>query len=207
MRGSSHEEGKTMSFDFKEMKDRILLVDVLLHYGVRLRRKIDSDYASVSCPLPTHPKDDRNNNAFGVHLPTNRWQCKHPECGRKNGVGDKWGDCINLVMTLDNLSAKAAAERLDGWFPKENAAPSHGETRHDGKEKTPHHHTRNDNSQSGSVKADTKGYMREVDAWFDELSVRAIDEDDAAYRKRMLSAIKERLLASYRAGKAARLVA
>jgi hypothetical protein len=188
------------------MKDRIPLVEVLLHYGVRLRRKYGSDYASVSCPLPTHPQNDRSNNAFGVHLPSNRWQCKHPECGRKNGVGDKWGDCINLVMTLDKLGAKAAAERLDGWFPKENAAPSHGETRQDGKEKkppTPHHHTRNDTSQSDSV----KGYMGKIDAWFDELFVRAIDEDDAAYRRRLLSAIKERLLESYRAGKAARLAA
>ena len=114
--------------DFKEMKERIHLVDVLLHYGIRLRRKFGSDYASVACPLPTHPKDDRNNNAFGVHLPSNRFQCKHPECAKKNGVGDKWGDCINLVMTLDNLGARAAAEKLDGWFPKENPAPASSPT-------------------------------------------------------------------------------
>ncbi|HEY1757927.1 MAG TPA: hypothetical protein VGG72_21335 [Bryobacteraceae bacterium] len=193
-----------MVIDFKEMKDRIPLVDVLLHYGVRLRRKIGSDYASVSCPLPTHPKDDRSNNAFGVHLPSNRWQCKHPECGRRNGVGDKWGDCINLVMTMRNLTYKEAGQQLENWFPKEKSAPSHGESRTDGKGKNPpHHHTRNDTSQSGSV----KGYMQDVNRWFDELSIRAIDEDDAAYRNRLLSAIKERLLESYRAGKAARLVA
>lgn len=185
------------------MKDRIPLVDVLLHYGVRLRRKIGSDYASVACPLPTHPKDDRSNNAFGVHLPTNRWQCKHPECGRRNGVGDKWGDCINLVMTMRNLMYKEAGQQLEDWFPKENPAPHIG-TREDGKgKKTPSSpHTDNTSSSDSG-----KGYMAQVDAWFDEVSIRAIDEDDVAYRKRMLSAIKERLLESYRAGKAARLVA
>jgi hypothetical protein len=190
--------------DFKEMKDRIPLVDVLLHYGVRLRRKLGSDYASVSCPLPTHPKDDRSNNAFGVHLPSNRWQCKHPECGRKNGVGDKWGDCINLVMTLDNLGAKAAAERLEGWFPKGNPAPSYRESPEGRKgKKTPPHHTSDSTSSSDSG----KGYMAQVDAWFDEVSIRAIDEDDAAYRKRLLNAIKEELIRSYRRGKADRLAA
>ena len=193
--------------DFKEMKDRILLVEVLLHYGVRLRRKFGSDYASVSCPLPTHPKDDRSNNAFGVHLPSNRWQCKHPECGRRNGVGDKWGDCINLVMTMDNLGARAAGEKLNGWFPKENPAPLQERTREDGKRKSPSPPHTDHTSPSDSVKLDTKGYMAKIDAWFDELFIRAIDEDDVAYRKRLLNAIKERLLESYRAGKAARLVA
>lgn len=113
---------------FKEMKERIKVVDVLYRYGVRLRKKPDSDYASCACPLPTHP-EDRNNNAFGVHLPSNRWQCKHPECAKKNGVGDKWGDCINLVAVHDTVDAKQAAERIDSWFPKEKPAHSHGETR------------------------------------------------------------------------------
>jgi hypothetical protein len=41
--------------NFKEMKERIKIIDVLLHYGVRLHKKIGTDYASCSCPLPTHP--------------------------------------------------------------------------------------------------------------------------------------------------------
>jgi hypothetical protein len=193
MRGAS---SWRFDMDFKEMKERIKLVDVLLHYGIRLRRRFDSEYASATCPLPTHPSDDRSNNAFGVHLPSNRWQCKHPECGKKNGVGDKWGDCINLVMTLDNTGARAASIKLDGWFRKENPAPSHGESREDGRVKhAPSHHTSEPTSQDGDVK-----YMASIELWFDQVSKRLDGESDAEYRKRFLSALKAQLIQSYKAG-------
>ena len=115
--------------DFKEMRDRILIVDVLYRYNIRLRKKPDDDYASCACPLPTHPPDDRNNNCFGVHLPSNRWQCKHPACGKINGVGNKWGDCINLVSTMGRMDFRSAAKQLDSWFPNKKSGAQYGRGR------------------------------------------------------------------------------
>jgi hypothetical protein len=178
---------------FKEMKERIKVVDVLYRYGVRLRKKPDSDYASCPCPLPTHP-EDRNNNAFGVHLPSNRWQCKHPECARKNGVGDKWGDCINLVTTHDSVDAKQAATLLNSWFPKDKPALSHGETR-EVRGISPHHHIPDNTSSAVAGK-----YMQEIDAWFHTLIVRGDQENDVDYWARILKAVKTRLVESYRSG-------
>jgi hypothetical protein len=65
---------------FKEIKNRVKVVDVLACYGIKLRYRLGNDYAGISCPLPMHPKHDKNNNAFGVHPPSGRWQCKHPTC-------------------------------------------------------------------------------------------------------------------------------
>src|SRR5665213_3034930 len=181
--------------DFKELKERIKIIDVLLHYGIRLRKKMDSEYATCSCPLPTHP-EDRNNNCFGVHLPSNRWQCKHPACGRNNGVGDKWGDSINLVATLDKSSFLEAGKKLERWFPKENPASSHGETREDGRVKLPPpHHISEHTSENGGVK-----YMASIDLWFDETFKPLPEEEDENYWKRVRKSVKSKLVESFRAG-------
>jgi hypothetical protein len=186
-----------MALDFKEMKDRIKLVDVLLHYNVRLRKKPDEDYASAACPLPCHPK--KPNSAFGVHLPTNRWQCKDKECGKKNGVGDRWGDCLNLVMTLNNYGFRQAANQLDTWFPTDNKNPAHMERGVVKEVKGPSHPNILDNKSSPQgVK-----YMASIELWFDEVSKRRDKESDEEYRKRFVNALKAQMLQSYRAGKAA----
>jgi hypothetical protein len=181
--------------NFKEVKERIKIIDVLLHYGIRLRKRVGEDYAGSPCPLPTHP-EDRNNNCFAVHLPTNRWQCKHPACGRNNGVGDKWGDCINLVATLDKISFLEAGKKLERWFPKENPAPSHGESR-EREERTlpPPAHIRDDTSSSVAV-----NYMASIDLWFTETFKLVPDEEDENYWKRVRKAVKSKLVDSYRAG-------
>ena len=188
-----------MSLDFKEMKDRIKLVDVLLHYNVRLRKKPDEDYASAACPLPCHPK--KPNNAFGVHLPTNRWQCKDTECGKKNGVGDRWGDCLNLVMTMSNYGFRQAANQLDTWFPPEIKNPAlvrTGEVR-EAKKLLPSQHT-----EPTSSALAVNGYMKDTEVWFLELTKPREGENDEARLKRVVNGIKQRCLDSYRAGKAQR---
>ena len=43
-------------------------------------------------------------------------------------------------------------------------------------------------------------YMQEVDAWFDNLFQRGEEEEDSAYRKRLLNAIKTKLVESYKTG-------
>src|ERR1019366_6414436 len=87
--------------------------------GIKLTRRFgptaNSDYASGPCPLKTHPQ--KRNNSFAVHLPTNRFQCKDTTCQKANGVGDKWGDCLNLVAAMQGIGCKDAAHKLVEWFP------------------------------------------------------------------------------------------
>src|SRR5580700_9755971 len=117
----------------------------------------------------------------------------------RRGKGDM--ACINLVMTLDNIRASPAAIKLNRWFLKENPAPSHGESREDGRGKqSPPHHTSDLTSQSGDVK-----YMISIEIWFDELFRCGAQEDDAQFRKRVLNGIKGRLVESYRAGQKTRV--
>jgi hypothetical protein len=184
--------------DFKEMKDRILIVDVLYRYNVRLRKKPDSDYASCACPLPTHPQDDRNNNCFGVHLPTNRYQCKHPNCAKINGVGNKWGDCINLVMTMGKMDFRSAGKQLESWFPNKKPALQNG-TPEAGRSPHP-------NRSDHTVSAVAVKYTEKVREWFDTIWPKKEGENDSDYRKRLLHDITSQLIQNYRAGKAGRVL-
>ena len=189
--------------NFKEMKERVRIVDVLVHYGVRLRCKFGSEYASAACPLPTHPEHDKGNNAFGVHIPTDRWQCKDTKCGAKNGVGYKWGDCINLVMVLDGITARDAAIKIDAWFPSSNSLTQeqsghrNGDRRVQGVASTPLPHTSDNTSPSDSVKV---GYMQSVGLWFDAFAIRRIDESEAEYVKRLKKGVMERIYESFKNG-------
>jgi hypothetical protein len=185
--------------DFKEIKERVRIVDILLHYNVRLRCKFRSEYACSACPLPTHPERDKGNNCFCVHLPTNRFQCKHPDCGRRNGVGEKWGDCINLVMALDGLQPKAAAEKIAGWFPNEKAAPRNGERQVQEVTAHHHHHKQDDTSSSASVKA--SGYIHALDDWFNELFELGPELIDDPFWKERRNAVKTKCLESFNNGK------
>ena len=178
------------------MRDRILIVDVLYRYNVRLRKKPDSEYASCSCPLPTHPPDDRNNNCFGVHLPSNRWQCKHPTCARINGAGNKWGDCINLVMTMGRMDFRSAGKQLEAWFPNKKPAPNGG-TPEAGRGERPSPTHLSDTSSAPAVK-----YTEKVREWFDTIWPKKEGENDSDYRKRLLHEITSQLIQNYRAGRA-----
>jgi hypothetical protein len=182
--------------DFKELKERVKIVEVLLHYNVRLRCRVGSEYACTACPLPTHPANDRGNNCFCVHLPTNRWQCKHPAC--KNGVGDKWGDCINLVVCLDRKGFGAAGKQLEEWFPQEKAAPRNGERQVQEAPKSPSHHISDDTSSPDKGKY----YMREARVRMEALLFFIEDE---TIRKQVIKEVMAEIYQSYMNAKTARV--
>lgn len=185
--------------DFAALK-QIPLTSVCARYGIALT--FGGKYAKAKCPLPTHKPGDKDKN-FNINLEGNYWKCWSGSCNEKAGA--KGGDVINFVAVMENCSQHEAAKKLAGWFHvEETKTAQHIAKRSESVPKdTPKRTVSNVTSPSDSV----KGYMAQIDAWFDEISIRAIDEDDAAYRKRILNAIKERLLESYRAGKAARLAA
>jgi hypothetical protein len=189
--------------DFKEivndMKDRIPIVDVLMHYGVRLyTSRSNKEYAYCQCPLPTHPKEDRPNNSFNWHIVTNRWRCYHDACKMK---GDNWGDCINLVMALDHLNFTAARKKLESWFPNKNPAP-HG-AREEGKGQTATHHPHISDITSTAVAVK---YTEKVRRWFFEIIGRLDGEEDEGYHARLLKAITTELIQNYKAGQAGRIL-
>lgn len=184
--------------DFAALK-QIPLTTVCAKYGIALT--FGGKYAKAKCPLPTHKPGDKDKN-FNINLEGNYWKCWSGSCNEKAGA--KGGDVINFVAVMENCSQHEAAKKLVGWFPQTEKPAPHIEKRAPEKSpKGPQKDSSDDTSSSDSV----KGYMAKIDAWFDELSIRAIDEDDAAYRKRLLNAIKEELIRSYRRGKADQLAA
>lgn len=182
--------------NFKEMKERIKVQDVLFRYGVRLRTRHDDPYAGGPCPLPCHPQNDRKETKFYLHKPTNRWQCKNDTCKAKNGVGDLWGDCINLVAVLENTSFKDAAKLLEQRFGKENPAP-HIAAPEDGKAKQPPpRHIPDSTSPALAVKG---GYLHETGLWLDAVLTPLIAEE--VIRKTLKKALMDRIHESFQNGK------
>jgi len=185
--------------DFKELRERIKIVDVLYRYRVQLRTRVGSEYANCACPLPTHPKDDRNNNCFAVHLRTNRFQCKHAVCGKINGVGDKWGDCINLVMVMGRMGAREAGQQLASWFPNKNAPPQDRGRAGSGERERPPSPQISDSSSPDRA----QGYMRETRVMIESLLVVIADENE---RKRITKVVMDTIHRSYQNGRLAQSV-
>ena len=99
---------------------------------------------------------------------------------------------------MDGSSQLAAAKKLADWF-------GIAET------KTAPHMAKPSNkpemqkaTSEPSTSGDSVKYMASIDAWYDELVKRSDQESDEDYRKRILKAIKQKLLESFRSGKAQR---
>jgi hypothetical protein len=184
-----------MSLDFARIKE-IKLVDVMGRYGVPLRFK--GEYAAALCPLPTH-KDGDTSKSFSINLQQNYWRCFSEGCNEKTG-GKKGGDVISFVAFKEGIAPLEAAKKLATWYGIADA-----------KTKTPVHmeqgskgnidakNSQNITTGSDSVKNGER-YMQDVEAWFDSIIQRGEQEDDTQYSKRVLNAIKKKLVESYRSG-------
>lgn len=165
--------------DFNEVK-RIPVADIAARYGVKLTGRGKWRYGQ--CPLPSHDPKKLKDAKFGVNTEKNYWTCFSDSCkGRRESA---WGDGISLVAILDGCSAKDAAEKLAEWFlsaPKGEAAKS----------------------APGEVERKGESYMKQVDAWFDELTKRREDEDGEAYLKRVRNGVKAKLIESFKNGREA----
>src|SRR6185436_19258440 len=73
--------------DFKELRERIRIADVLRQHDVQL--KVRGEKATGLCPLPTHPvRSDgkKRSPSFSVHLGKGIWHCFG--CGARGNVLD-----------------------------------------------------------------------------------------------------------------------
>lgn len=181
--------------DFSAIKQIPLTQVLAAKYGVALT--FSGKYAKAKCPLPTHKQGDRDRN-FNVNLEGNFWKCWSETCNEK--AGGKGGDVINFVAVMEGCSQHEAAKKLTAWFNisenKKAAQPIAARP-----EKPPKETSRKDSQYSTSSNDSVKGYMQDVDAWFDALFARRADEDDESFLKRVRNGVKARLIQSFRNGK------
>jgi len=98
--------------NFEAIK-KISVADVATgRYHLQLAHK--GDYATCTCPLPTHKQGDRS-RCFSINLKGNYWRCFSETCNANNG-GKRGGDAINFVALMEGCGPKDAAERLSGWY-------------------------------------------------------------------------------------------
>jgi hypothetical protein len=160
-------------------------------YHLQLTRK--SEYATCTCPLPTHKQGDRS-RSFSINLKGNYWRCFSETCNANNG-GKKGGDVINFVALMEGCGPKKAAELLSGWYSV--AQKETPQRMAEGSSATVHQKINPDiNISSDSVK-----YMQGIDAWFNELFKHREREVDVEYWKRTRNGVKAKLIESFRNGK------
>src|SRR5438093_6333050 len=104
---SPRKGGKAMKagwVDFKTIKDRVSVEQVLAHYGINWLRR-SGDELRGKCPIHPNAEGERS---FHVNLTKNLFHCF--SCGAKgSGV-------LELVAALEKVSIRQAALKLQAWF-------------------------------------------------------------------------------------------
>jgi DNA primase len=110
--------------DFRSIKQRIRIDDVLARYGVKLR-SVGPHTLCGLCPLPTHTSR-KSRDSFSVNLSRQVWSCHSDSCIAARG-GRLGGHVIDLVTILERCSLREAGLRLQDWFrglvPASHPAP------------------------------------------------------------------------------------
>jgi CHC2 zinc finger len=209
--------------DFKEVKAMASMADVLAHYGVRFQHKTQ---IYLPCPLPSHTSK-HSSNSLSVNLERNIWACKSESCisGRN---GKEGGNVLDFVMWMERCDLKSAAAKIVEWFGTKQNAPSPERSAISGtpdnpnppaeehnlvdwlERKTPDALWANPgvradnpsppdhNSSAGNGNSNPKGYMKDVDVWFESLIT------DPPDWKKIKTAFKARLIESYKNGAASK---
>ena len=96
--------------DFKDVKARVGIRDVLDRYGVEYAEHAGG--AKLSCACPIHRGDSPK--AFHADTEKNCWKCfsKCAASGSRSG-----GNVLDLVMLLEAVPVREAALLLQEWFP------------------------------------------------------------------------------------------
>lgn len=98
--------------DFKEVKARVNIVQVLEHYGLMPTLQQNGDRISGPCPI----HKGKNPTAFRVSASKNCFNC-FGRCGRG-------GNVIDFVALMEDISFRQAAVRLQEWFINESPPPN-----------------------------------------------------------------------------------
>ena len=110
--------------DFKAIKARVNISEVLNRYAVRLART-NKVALRGNCPLPSHSSTSKN--TFYANEEKSVWCCHSDSCKRN---GDRsGGNSIDFVAAMEGCSPYEAAKRMDEWFPG-GMRPQEGERVH-----------------------------------------------------------------------------
>jgi len=108
--------------NFKELRERIRIADVLKQYNVQL--KVRGEKATGLCPLPTHPaRNDgkKRSPSFSVHLGKGIWHCFG--CGAQGNVLDL-GARLQGLDPDDPVQFRKAALKMAETFGIESERPN-----------------------------------------------------------------------------------
>jgi 5S rRNA maturation endonuclease (ribonuclease M5) len=99
--------------NFRQLKERISIQQVLSHYGWRLQPAGLGNLRGP-CPLPTHTSRS-STDSFSVQLGRNVWSCHSASC-RAARQGRLGGNVLDLVAALERCSLRQAGMHLQNWF-------------------------------------------------------------------------------------------
>jgi DNA primase len=114
MKGGAMSENRPY-LDFKAIKARVTMADVLGRYGINLVR-MNATSLKGTCPLPSH--SSKSKNTFFVNVAKSVWYCHSDSC--KNNGNRAGGNVIDFVAAMEHCSAYEAAKRIDELFPAGN---------------------------------------------------------------------------------------
>ncbi len=106
--------------DFKYLKERVSIQQVLSHYRVELRPAGPGNLRG-RCPLPTHTSRV-STASFSVNLPRNVWSCQSASCiaARAGQIG---GNVLDLVAAMERCSIRDAGLHMASWFGTQISTP------------------------------------------------------------------------------------
>lgn len=110
--------------DFKVVKDRVSIIQILEHYGLMQNlHKTNEDQLTGPCPI----HKGENATAFRVSISKNCWNCFSTcKCG---------GNILDLVSKLEDVSIRTAAKLIADWFDLEDAYQAPDQTKEKDKPK------------------------------------------------------------------------
>jgi DNA primase len=97
--------------DFKAIKARVTINDVLSRYRIDLKR-VNQTTQRGNCPLPSHTS--KSKNTFYVNEAKSVWYCHSDSC-KKNGRSG--GNVIDFVAAMEPCSVYDAAKKIGDQFP------------------------------------------------------------------------------------------
>ena len=110
--------------DWKKLKERVSLRDILDHYGLTEGLTESHRGYEGECPLC-------GSHAFKVNREKNAWYC-FGDCKAKD-AGRNGGNILDLVARKEGVPLGQAAERITGWFPEEGTERERPKKRHGAK--------------------------------------------------------------------------
>ena len=98
-------KSKTEWIDFKEIKEKVRIEDILKHYDLLEGLKRRNDELVGFCPI--HDKNQYNKDSFCANTKKNNWHCF--ACGAG-------GNILDFVAQMEEVEIREAALLVQSWF-------------------------------------------------------------------------------------------